>query len=193
VLIVVRHGRTEANASGRLLGRLDVALDEEGRRQARALAAQVNGASRVVCSPLLRARQTADELGLPVTIDERWLELDYGVLDGQPMAEVPTDLWRHWQSDISYVPEGGESLAGLGIRVRAACADLAEEAAAEDIVVVTHVSPIKAAAAWALGISDEIAWRMYVAPASITTIGFGARGPMLRSFNETQHLTARLT
>jgi broad specificity phosphatase PhoE len=54
--------------------------------------------------------------------------------------------------------------------------------------VVSHVSPIKAAVAWALGVGDEITWRMWVAPASITRIGCSGPAPSLRSFNELAHL-----
>ncbi len=188
MLIVVRHGRTEANASGLLLGqRLDPSLDELGRRQAATLPAVLAGARRVVCSPLLRARQTADAIGLPVEVDERWIELDYGVLDGTALGAVPPALWARWQSDDGFVPEGGESLATLGARVASACSDLAEEAAAQDIVVVTHVSPVKAAVAWALGVPPGVAWRMYVAPASITRVALRPR-PSLHAFNLTGHL-----
>jgi broad specificity phosphatase PhoE len=56
------------------------------------------------------------------------------------------------------------------------------------VVVVTHVSPIKAAVAWALGVGDEVAWRMWVGPASITRIGVAGGVPSLRSFNEIGHL-----
>jgi broad specificity phosphatase PhoE len=190
MLIVVRHGRTEANASGLLLGRrLDPGLDELGRRQAEALARALSGATRVVCSPLLRTRQTADAVGLPVELDERWAEIDYGSLDGTPLADVSAALWAEWRADIGFVPgEGGESLAALGARVREAAADLVQEAREHDIVVVTHVSPIKAVTAWALGVGDEIVWRMYCAPASITTIGTTGGTPSLRGFNETRHL-----
>lgn len=188
-LIVVRHGRTHANASGLLLGRrLDPGLDPLGVRQATALAGIVGGADRVVCSPLRRTRETAAALGLPVTIDERWIEIDYGTLDGTPLADLPAATWAEWRADIGYVPGGGESLAALGERVRAACADLVEEAKVHDIVVVTHVSPIKAAAAWALGAPDEVTWRMYCAPASITEISTKGAAPSLHSFNITTHL-----
>lgn len=189
MLIVVRHGRTEANASGLLLGRrLDPGLDPLGVRQAEALAAAVAGADRVVCSPLRRTRETADALGLPVTIDERWAEIDYGTLDGTPLSDVPAATWAQWRADIDFVPGGGESLAALGTRVRAACEALLEESRSADIVVVTHVSPIKAAAAWALGTGDEVVWRMYCAPASITEIGTTGTTPSLHSFNVTAHL-----
>lgn len=189
MLIVVRHGRTEANASGLLLGRrVDPALDELGRRQADALAPAVRDAARVVCSPLRRTRETAEALGLPIEIDERWAEIDYGTLDGTLLADVPAAMWAQWRADTSFVPGGGESLAALGARVREAAGDLVEEARTQDVVVVTHVSPIKAVAAWALGVGDEVAWRMYCAPASITTIGTTRALPTLHSFNETAHL-----
>jgi broad specificity phosphatase PhoE len=89
---------------------------------------------------------------------------------------------------VAWAPEGGESLAALGDRVRAACAQLADDARERDVLVVTHVSPVKAAVAWALGVGDEVAWRMWVAPASITRIGFAGSTPSLRSFNELAHL-----
>ncbi len=71
-------------------------------------------------------------------------------------------------------------------RVRQACDELWPEAVDDDIVVVTHVSPIKAAVAWALGVGDETSWRMFVDLASVSRIGVGRSGPSLRTFNETQ-------
>ncbi|HUS60853.1 MAG TPA: histidine phosphatase family protein, partial [Acidimicrobiales bacterium] len=57
-----------------------------------------------------------------------------------------------------------------------------------DVVVVTHVSPLKAALAWALGVGDEIAWRVHVTPASVARIGIRSNGPALLTFGETAHL-----
>ncbi len=189
MLIVVRHGRTEANARGLLLGsRLDPALDDLGRRQAGALAAALPDVDRVISSPLLRTRQTAEALGVPVEVDERWAEVDYGELDGTALADVPADLWARWRSDVGFAPPGGESLAALGTRVRAAAADLMAEAAERDVVVVTHVSPLKATLAWALGVGDEVAWRAFVAPASITRVACRGATPSLHAFNVTTHL-----
>ena len=186
MLLVVRHGRTAANASRRLLGRLDVPLDELGRRQAEALGRhpRLHDAARVVSSPLTRALETAAALGPPVEVDERWTELDYGKYDGMSV-EAAADLWRLWGRDLDLAPEGGESLAAMGRRVRAACDDLWAEASEHDVVVVTHVSPIKAAVAWALGVGDETAWRMFVDVASVSYIGPGRSGPALHRFNET--------
>ena len=191
MLIVVRHGQTAANAAGQLLGRSDVPLTDLGRQQAEQVAAALSGLDivAVVSSPLRRARDTAEALGCPVTEDERWIELDYGEFEGRPLGDVPAEEWAKWRQDIDYTPPGGESLASLGRRVRSACDDLAATARERDVVVVSHVSPVKAALAWALGVSDAISWRSYVAVASITRIGFGGSGPSLRSFNEVSHLT----
>ncbi len=77
MLIVVRHGRTAANAAGLLLGRQDPPLDLLGIEQAGRLAAEVGHADRVVSSPLRRARETAAAFDATVEIDERWAELDW--------------------------------------------------------------------------------------------------------------------
>jgi broad specificity phosphatase PhoE len=190
---LLRHGRTEANARGLLLGRLDPALDDVGRDQARRAAAALvdGGVTRVVTSPLRRCRETAalagEALGLPVDVDERWVEMDYGELDGVAVASVPAETWAAWSTDLDWAPPGGESIASLGKRVRTACDDLyAGEGSA---LVVSHVSPIKAAVAWAMGVGDEVAWRMFLAPASISAIGRGRSGPSLHGFNDVGHLT----
>jgi broad specificity phosphatase PhoE len=192
VLILVRHGRTRDNASGRLLGRANPELDEVGKRQAEGVADAMRSLDvvRVVSSPLRRAVATAETMGLPVNVDDRWIELDYGAFEGLPIAEVPTETWAAWRSDIHFRPPSGESLDDLARRVASACQDLAEEASANDVVVVSHVSPIKAAVAWALGVdAAATAWRSFVDVASITRVGFGPAGPSLRSFNETAHWT----
>ena len=189
-LILVRHGETPANARRLLVGRMDPPLTQRGEGQARALAAAVGPVDGLVVSPLGRTRQTAAAFGVPVRLDERWIEVDYGELDGRPVTEAWAPLWERWQADAEFTPPGGESLAAVGRRVRAACEELQGEAAAADVVVVTHVGPIKAAVAWALGARDEVAWRMFVDVASVTRIDIGDRGPVLRSFNEVHHLPA---
>lgn len=192
MLIIARHGRTTLNAQGRLQGRVDTHLDHTGHRQAQAIAEavmqQVGEVTEVICSPLQRARQTAAAFGRAVQVDERWIELDYGVLDGVPVAEVPADIWQRWRHDPSFAPEGGESHEALHRRVRAACADLADRVRHEHVVVVTHVSPIKAAVTWALGLDETLPWRGFVDQASITRIGIDSQGPLLRTFSETAHL-----
>jgi broad specificity phosphatase PhoE len=188
VLVLVRHGRTAANAGGLLLGRLDPPLDEVGQEQAALVGKALGPVARVVSSPLVRARDTASHIDAPLVIDERWIELDYGEYDGLPLSQVPAEMWDSWRADTGYIPPGGESLRALGERVAAACEELVAEAAEHDIVVVSHVSPIKAAVAWALGADVSISWRTHLLPASITYVGVGRFGPLLRAFNITSHL-----
>jgi broad specificity phosphatase PhoE len=192
MLIVVRHGRTESNASGLLLGRMDPPLDDTGRRQAAAAATVLSGVGRVVTSPLVRTRQTAemiaDVAGVPVEVDERFVELDYGEWDGRPVADGAAEEWRAGRDDLGFAPPGGESLRDLGVRVRSGLDALEHDAEHEDIVIVSHVSPVKAAVAWALGVGDETSWRMFVTPASITRIVVGSGRRSLTAFGEVAHL-----
>lgn len=183
MLSIVRHARTEANAGGRLQGRLDLPLDEVGRLQASGLVDIVAGVDRVVCSPTLRAVQTASVFGIEPTIDDRWHEMAYGEFEGMAIDEVPRDMWQRWISDPDYAPAGGESLRALGVRVRAACDDLLEEARHRHVVVVTHATPVKVAMAWALGVDESITWRSFVDQASVTRIIVRDRGPALSGFN----------
>ena len=192
-LVLVRHGQTAINAEGRLQGRIDAPLTDLGRRQAAASGTALpSDVHRVVMSPLLRARQTAEAFGLPaavpVDVDERWIELDYGEWDGRPLRSMAAEGWEDWRDDLSFAPPGGESLVTLAERVHAACDDLADEARERHVVVVSHVSPIKAAVAWALGVGPETSWRMFLGVAAICRIEVGARGPSLVGFNSVAHL-----
>ena len=180
---LVRHGRTEANAQGRLQGRIDLPIDELGSAQAAALVAALPHVDRVISSPSLRARQTAAVLGVQPELDDRWLEMDYGEFDGVVMAELPPDLFRRWMTDADFAPAGGESLRTLASRVHAACEELLEAARDQEIVVVTHATPIKAAMAWALGVDIDIVWRSHVDQASITSVMVRGQRPALSSFN----------
>jgi probable phosphoglycerate mutase len=194
VLILVRHGESVANAQGLLLGRTDAELTENGRVQAEnARALLVSPVAEVRSSPLLRARDTAAllALGPPVTVDERWIEVDYGEFEGERLGGIPAEVWQRWRRDRDFRPEGGETLAEVDRRTAAACEELfatdgagARRSDGEgDVVVVSHVSPIKAAVAWALGTAD-LYWRLHLRTASVTRIGWNRNGPILHSFNE---------
>ena len=109
MLILVRHGESTANAAGLLVGRQDAPLTERGLDQAHTLGPVLANITRVISSPLARARATADALGtgLPVEIDERWVEIDYGEFDGEELGSVPA-----WQVVASRVPWLGQAPAG---------------------------------------------------------------------------------
>jgi len=192
VLVLARHGEATANAAGLLLGRADAGLTELGRRQAGELGRRLGPVHALVTSPLRRATDTAAALGLavPATVDARWIEVDYGEFEGRPVGDVPAEVWRRWRRDPEFRPQGGESLGEVGRRVAEACEGLfaAPGAAARseegDVVVVSHVSPIKAAVAWALGGDEAMAWRLHLSTGSISRIAWGPTGPVLETFNE---------
>ncbi len=190
MLLLVRHGETAPNVDGLLLGRADPPLTARGAAQARALAEALPAPDVVVSSPLRRAQDTAAAWGLPVTVDERWLELDYGELDGVAPTAVSASMWARWRAEPSFAPPGGESLTALTARVAEACEELASRAAEETVVVVSHVSPIKAAVAWTLGVGPEVAWRMWVDDAGVSRVDVGPDGPRLRWFNRTPAASA---
>lgn len=124
-LTFLRHGESLGNAEGRLQGQTDFPLTARGREQAAALASRWKAEGRrfdhVVCSPLLRARQTAapiaEALELTVEFNHAWMERSFGVFENQLLHEVrknvPPDELYHL-----YTPPGnlGESLMDVYTR-----------------------------------------------------------------------------
>jgi broad specificity phosphatase PhoE len=125
-LLIVRHGETQFNAEGRYLGALDAELNTAGISQAKSLRSILPDAlDGVVCSPLRRARQTAEILcqgrNLELSIDDAFRERNVGVFEGLTREEAQSrfpDLWarnvtRQWQQ----APTGGETIAEVIERV----------------------------------------------------------------------------
>lgn len=189
MIAFVRHGETATNRAGRLLGRADPPLTQAGRTQATGLG-RVFAAGPppivVVSSPLQRAIETATAIAAPFELDverdERLIEIDYGEWDERGFADVPADEMRRWRADPSFAPPGGESLTSVQDRAAECARDLLARSTDGLVIAVSHVSPIKGAVAWALGVGPEIAWRMRLDLASVTRID---RGPSVLSFNET--------
>ncbi len=194
MIVLVRHGETDANRSGLLLGQADPPLNALGRQQANAVADALRRepVSVVHTSPLLRARETAaaigEATGAPLEVDERLIELDYGDWDERPIAELPRDVATAWRADPTFAPPGGESLVDLRARVAPCAAALLDRAREGVAVAVSHVSPIKAIVLWALDLDDRYAWRLRLDVASISRLAPGPSGPTLVAFNDTGHL-----
>lgn len=187
----VRHGETAANREGVLLGRADPPLTEVGRAQAARLADRFAGrAARVLSSPLGRARETAeliaDACGLAVAVDDRLVEIDYGTWDTVAFGDLPADAVSAWREDAEFAPPGGESLHAVSTRVAGLCVELL--ALGEPVVAVSHVSPIKAGVAWALGAGPLVTWRLRLDLASVSQLAGSSDAPLLLTFNETSHL-----
>jgi probable phosphoglycerate mutase len=187
----LRHGQSESNALGLLVGRSDPALTEFGRAQARRVAVLLEGVEEVWSSPLRRARETA-ALASPhveARVEHSFIEVDYGVFDGTPLTQVSDDQWLAFETDHSVAFEGGESLASVDERVATRLDVLLADSGSylhspsRHLLVVSHVSPIKSAAVWALGVDGAVAWRTRVDNASITTIGVRRGSPHLVAMN----------
>ena len=143
---LVRHGQTERSAKSAYSGRLDVPLTQTGREQAQRAAQQLTdaGIDAVVTSPLVRARDTAqaiaDAAGVPLTVDERLIEVDYGPFEGLDREGARAQLgapFEAWRADPFGAPVAGmEPLAAALERARGATADAL--AAHEHPVIVGH-------------------------------------------------------
>ena len=186
-ITLLRHGQTDYNAKGLLQGRIDSSLNRTGFAQAKKAAEAIGQVDRIISSPLKRAIQTAEAFNKEIEISDAWIELDYGEWDGKSVASIPKEIWEEWKNDPNFKPPKGESLKNLGQRVRSFLETLDTDDD-EHVLIVTHVSPIKASIAWALGASDDIAWRTRLEPASFSQIHVKAGTPILTKFNVTNPL-----
>ncbi|MFY1631988.1 MSMEG_4193 family putative phosphomutase [Solwaraspora sp. WMMB335] len=194
-LVLLRHGRTAANAEGGLAGRQPVELDDTGRAQAQAVGARLAGLpwAQVVSSPLIRCRQTLS-LALPQAtpvLEDGLIECGYGEWEGHPLrslAEQP--LWRVVQEHPSAVVfPGGEAMAAVSARAVAAVrrwdAVVTAERGPDALwLACTHGDVIKAIVADALGLHLDLFQRIVADPASITAIRYTPTRPFLLRLND---------
>jgi len=152
---LLRHGRTEWNVAGRIQGHIDIPLSEAGYAELADLRLPFSFA-RSYSSPMLRARQTAEALGLadPV-LDARLMEQNWGIWEGLTRIEI---LSRHGADAFikagsergeAFRPGGGESTGELNARVAEFLKDLARGEG--DAVVVGHLGVLRAAYTLATG------------------------------------------
>ncbi|NDK30898.1 histidine phosphatase family protein [Nesterenkonia haasae] len=198
-VILVRHGRTTANATGVLAGRtVGVSLDQTGRDQAALTGDRLAAVPlvAVVSSPLERCQQTTQHIldrqpGKPYTpVDPDLTECDYGQWQGRKLTDLATeDLWPLVQSQPSAVvfPDG-ESMAAMQSRAVAAIRrhDAAFEAEhGPDAVwaAVSHGDIIKSILADALGMHLDLFQRINVGPASVSIVHYGAGRPSVHATN----------
>jgi broad specificity phosphatase PhoE len=175
---LARHGQTAYNAEGRFQGHLPVPLDDTGREQARKLAGTVADVEvrALVCSPLARARETADivaaRIGLEPEEDPRFAETDTGDWTGRSFAEVkaedPEGFRRFEVSDPEFRYPGGESFAEQSDRVQDGLRELRARSGALPALVVCHRGVIRLALAVATG--DHTAGGREIGNATLVTL-----------------------
>jgi probable phosphomutase (TIGR03848 family) len=208
-VILVRHGRSTANADGVLAGwSPGVALDDIGRDQATALAARLSGLplAAVVSSPLRRCRETVRPLldarpEIPFHTDERVGECRYGDWTGHKLGELTDEpLWttvqRHPSAAVFPGPEG-ESIRAMQARAVDAVREWNERIEAQHgpdalYVLCSHGDIIKSLAADALGTHLDMFQRIAVDPSSITVLRYTPHRPFLLRLGDTGDLTGLL-
>jgi alpha-ribazole phosphatase len=176
-LLLVRHARVAANDAGRFIGSTDLALDDLGHWQARALAGRVAqlAPERCYCSPMQRCTQTAQVLvgHLAITLDNDLREIDFGRWENCNFAQVRAsdpalvDRWATLAPDFAF--PGGECLAGFFERVRSTADRLVEEPV-ETVLVVTHGGVIRAMLCYLLGLDPRHYVVFHVGCASLAVI-----------------------
>ncbi|MBM9459033.1 MSMEG_4193 family putative phosphomutase [Nocardioides sp. zg-536] len=202
-LLLLRHGRTTANASGVLAGRTSgVRLDDLGTTQVERAGRRIAGVAiaRLVTSPQERCRQTAaavaaaqKEAGRPkprAVVERGLAECDYGEWQGQQIKVLAKEpLWRTVQAQPSAVTfPGGEAMTTMQHRavsaVRRLDAAITAEHGADAVwVAVSHGDIIKAVLADALGLHLDLFQRINVDPASISVVRYGADRPYVLASN----------
>ncbi|MBL0512035.1 histidine phosphatase family protein [Aeromonas media] len=172
-LVVIRHGETRANAEGRYLGVLDMGLNETGWEQVGTLAQELvreTPFQRLLSSPLLRARQSADvisrALALPVQVIPTFRERHVGVFEGLTQAEARSRYPELWMRNITRRwaegPPDGESLDAVIARVSSGLIALADQAQGERVLLVAHGVVAKVIrAVTTKGFADFFEWQLH--------------------------------
>ncbi len=197
-VILLRHGRSSANAAGVLAGRSPgVELDDSGRAQAEKVVGRLDGVplARIVCSPMTRCEQTVAPLAgarelTPVT-EPDLAEVDYGDWTGRELKVLGKEpLWRVVQAHPSAAvfPEG-EGLAGMQARMVAAIRRHDAEVAAEHgphavWLACSHGDPIKSVLADALGTHLDNFQRIVVDTCSISVVTYTEVRPFVGRMND---------
>lgn len=160
-ITLLRHGTTLACIDGVLRGRRDDPLNDEGWQQMRAAvspffppAAHENaGWHTIISSPLNRcaafAREFAHASGLPLQLDERLIELDFGAWEGchlDALMKHPHDreaLRLFWENPWQHSPPQGETLTAFEARIRAFWHELIDRSTQQNTLVITHGGVIR--------------------------------------------------
>ena len=157
-LYVARHGETQWNIENKISGRTDIPLTAKGLQQAQLLAehAKGKGIEVIIASPLLRARQTAqavsDAIGVPIQIDERLIEMDFGTFEGTSRFGEEFQ-WIRAQMSTRF--PGGESGFDVAYRVYSLLYEIKEKYADKTVLLVCHNCVSRAVRSFFMNLSTE--------------------------------------
>jgi probable phosphoglycerate mutase len=192
VVLLVRHGLTPTTGI-KLPGRAPgLHLSDAGRRQAEAAAERIGKVARIAavyCSPITRARETAQPIGRAVKralrIERDLADLDIGEWTGMSLKQAARrPEWETVQRNpSSFRFPGGESFPEMQTRMTSALGRIVARHPGQIVVAVSHADPIKAAVAQALGTPLDLFQRIMIAPSSITVVAYRRGGPSVLTVN----------
>jgi broad specificity phosphatase PhoE len=204
---LIRHALVHADSLSSLYGTNDVpvcgtTMEADAERYA-ALACRLPHPAQLVCSPLMRTQHTAEAIiraGYPdqkPLIDAAFIEQDFGDLQGMPIKDFdsrpiangesphePGKRHPFWPIHAAETPPGGESFAAMITRVGAGLERLLTELPGQNTIIVSHGGAIRAACAYALGLTPHQALCLAVDNISLTRIEHNRNGWRLVSMNE---------
>lgn len=167
-LTLVSHAMTDAMAAGRFPG--DEPLNDLGRRQVKAVAADTRPRASHFTAPERRAQETARLLGLTAAPEPLLADIDCGRWQGKTIEDVRAEDLTVWLTDPARAPHGGESITALTQRVGGWLDSLTQEASA--VIAVTHPAVIRTAILLALDAPAKSFWRIDIAPVSRIALHF---------------------
>jgi broad specificity phosphatase PhoE len=191
-ILLIRHGHTDWIGRAFSGHRAGVHLTERGVSQAEALAERLagSGISAIYSSPLERTLETAEplarRLGLDITKRERLIEIDSGDWTGEPFADLaPTDRWKRFMSyrSATRIP-GGELMLDVQARGVSELEALREKHGEATIAVFSHADVIRFVFAHYAGIAIDLAHRLEIRPASVSTLALGAEDVRILGLND---------
>jgi probable phosphoglycerate mutase len=187
LVIFMRHGQAENNVSRTLVGRhIESHLTSQGREQVADVSKQLKSIpiDKVYVSPVIRAMETAkivcDTLGMSYEVDERLYEIELGKLVGMNYEEVTTkygDLFLRFYAEHDPILDsfGVEPFAAVKQRVKSLLDDALKKHEDSNVLMVTHLDPIKAALATLLELKPEALYRWHIRNASLTVLKHESR------------------
>jgi broad specificity phosphatase PhoE len=178
---LLRHAETEWSRDGRHTGRTDVPLTEEGRARARELAHRIAGRefALVLSSPLSRALETAELVGLVPQVRDDLVEFDYGEYEGITTAQIRERRpdWYLWRDGS---PKG-ETAADVGRRVDRVIEETLR--ADGDVALVAHGHVLRALAARWVEQPASFGGRLRLDTGTISVLGFEREVRVIRRWN----------
>ncbi len=198
-LLLIRHGETDWNASGRYQGQLDIPLNAAGQRQAIRVAERLSSRpiSALYTSDLARALETAEAIaqrqGVDVRAETRLRELNFGAWQGLTYHQIDEQdheklVW--WNHDrVNRAPPDGESLGTMAARVQDLLDEILDAYADGTVAWVSHGGTIRVVLCLLLGHPLASYWQFEVDNTAIAEIEWRSLGPVVVRWNDAHHLT----